>query len=147
MQAEIKRREESLRSKQEALGARKKQFEEQKRVAREYKKAEAERAQARKAVDEERERTEREPASEAVKLTNRIEKLRKDSSVLLGNALKEARLFGQNPHPGEKAAQLRRIQQKVVYHTTADWDDRTLEEVEGAAQPKMKQWLKRVRGY
>ena len=38
-------------------------------------------------------------------------------------------------------------QQRLVYHTTANWEDRTKEEIEGKAPQKMKDWLKRVRGY
>jgi len=39
------------------------------------------------------------------------------------------------------------FQQKLKYHTTADWEDRTAEEINGKAPPKMKDWLMRVRGY
>jgi len=34
-----------------------------------------------------------------------------------------------------------------VYHATADWDDRTREEVAGKVTPKLREWLLRVRGY
>jgi len=40
----------------------------------------------------------------------------------------------------------RDFQQSLAYHTTADWEDRTPEEVAGTAPLKMKQWLLRVRG-
>ncbi len=39
------------------------------------------------------------------------------------------------------------FQRRLKYHTTADWEDRTPEEVNGKAPPKMKDWLMRVRGY
>jgi len=39
------------------------------------------------------------------------------------------------------------FQRRLKYHTAADWEDRTPEEVAGTAPPKMKQWLLRVRGY
>jgi hypothetical protein len=139
--------EEALRSKQAALGARRRQFEARGRSAADYRKAEAERAETRKAVDDERKRIQREPVREAVELAGRIEELRKDSRALLNNALKEARLFGGNPYPGAEAAEVKRIQQEVIYRTTADWEDRTREEVEGRAPPKMKRWLEEVRGY
>jgi len=139
--------EESLRSKQGALGARRRQFEERGRSGADYKTAEAERAGAGKAVDDERKRIRREPVREVRELAARIEKLRKGSKVLLNNALKAARLFGKNPYPGGGAAELKRIQQEVIYHTTADWEHRTPEEVEGRAPPKMKRWLEEVRGY
>jgi hypothetical protein len=42
---------------------------------------------------------------------------------------------------------IKEFQRRLKYHTTADWEDRTPEEVAGKAPPKMKQWLRRVRGY
>ena len=36
---------------------------------------------------------------------------------------------------------------RFVYHTTADWESRTAGEVDGTAPPKLKKWLKDVRGY
>ena len=61
--------------------------------------------------------------------------------------MKSAGVFGANPYPGREAARMKDAQQSMVYHTRADWEDRTHEEVIGTAPPKMKQWLKRVRGY
>ncbi len=46
----------------------------------------------------------------------------------------------------DAAAQKQR-QPDVVYHTTADWEDRTPEEVGDKVPAKMKEWLIRVRGY
>jgi len=42
------------------------------------------------------------------------------------------------PKPGAKS---------LRYHTSADWEDRTREEVEGKVPERMKKWLKDVRGY
>jgi len=39
------------------------------------------------------------------------------------------------------------FQEKLKYHTSADWEDRTPEEVNGKAPPRMVKWLKDVRGY
>jgi hypothetical protein len=45
-----------------------------------------------------------------------------------------------------EAAKIHALQQKFIYHTTADWEGRTLGEVDGTATPKLKKWLKDVRG-
>ena len=39
------------------------------------------------------------------------------------------------------------FQQMLKYHASADWEDRTAEEIKDKAPPKMKKWLKDVRGY
>jgi len=39
------------------------------------------------------------------------------------------------------------FQQRLKYHTSADWEDRTAEEIKDKVPPKMKKWLKDVRGY
>jgi len=39
------------------------------------------------------------------------------------------------------------FQEKLKYHTSADWEDRTPEEVKGKVPPRMKKWLEDVRGY
>ena len=39
------------------------------------------------------------------------------------------------------------FQQRIKYHTSADWEDRTREEIEDKAPPRMKNWLLDVRGY
>ena len=39
------------------------------------------------------------------------------------------------------------FQSKLEYRTRADWDYRLKQEVDGTAPQKMKDWLKRVRGY
>jgi len=104
-------------------------------------------ATARKAVEEERQRAEVETSKEVEAVAARIEKLQKESSALWDNALRSAHLVGPNPYPGRDAAQLKDLQQSLEYHTAADWDDRTREEVSGNVPPKMKEWLLRVRGY
>ena len=48
---------------------------------------------------------------------------------------------------GDAGSDLWDFQRRLKYHTTADWEDRTDKEVLGIAPPKMKKWLKRVRGY
>jgi len=63
------------------------------------------------------------------------------------DALRRARLLGRNPYPGKHAAGIRNFQKRIVYHTSADWDGRTPEEISGKAPPKMIKWLKNVRGY
>jgi len=64
------------------------------------------------------------------------------------NRLLEAAGFsGRNPFARRDVAQMRDFQQSLKYHTTADWDHRTGEEVNGAVPPKMKKWLLRVRGF
>jgi hypothetical protein len=77
----------------------------------------------------------------------RITKLQKESQILRDNALKSAGLIGGNPYPGKNAATIRESQQKVKYHTAADWDYRMAAEIDGAVPPKMKDWLLRFRGY
>jgi hypothetical protein len=96
---------------------------------------------------EKQKRIEQDKSGEGAKLTAQIEKLRKEAEALRVGALKSAHLFGTNPYPGKEAAELKNLQQMVRYHTTADWDYRMREEVDGAAPPKMKEWLIRVRGY
>jgi hypothetical protein len=48
---------------------------------------------------------------------------------------------------GGDTAKKRDSRNNVVYHTTADWDNRLREEVKGEVPETMKKWLKRVRGY
>ena len=61
--------------------------------------------------------------------------------------LREAGLSGRNPFSKADSTQLKRFQKTLSYHSTADWDHRTREEVSGAVPPKMKNWLLRVRGF
>jgi len=145
--AELSRLEKSVRAKHEAVGTRRKRFEERARAANEYKKAEATFVAARKAAVDERKRVEQERSKELAKLDARIEKLEKESRALRDRALRSARLLGRNPYPGRDAARVKSLQEKLVYHTTVDWDERTREEVSGKVTPKMKEWLIRVRGY
>ena len=71
-----------------------------------------------------------------------------------GKALKDEknRLFekagvsARNPFSKSDATQHKNFQKTLGYHSTADWDHRTREEVNGAVPPKMKNWLLRVRG-
>ncbi len=144
---ELSRLEKSVRVKQGVLGAKRKQIEERVRSSAAYKNAEAARVAAKKAVEDERKRGQGEKSKELAQIAARISELQKESKLLWGSTLRNAHLLGRNPYPGRDAAKLMGVQQKVVYHTTADWEDRTREEVDGKAPPKMKKWLVRVRGY
>jgi len=58
------------------------------------------------------------------------------------------RAIGGNPYSGlANGARARRSQQNLVYHTKVDWDGRLREEIAGKVTPRMKEWLKKVRGY
>ena len=60
----------------------------------------------------------------------------------------EMRAIGGNPYGALLGGdRVRVFQENLEYHTTADWDGRTREEMEGKVTPKMKEWLLRVRGY
>jgi len=148
---ELSRLEESVRAKQAAMHKARKQIEDRLRLkaADDFKKAEAARAAVRKAIADERKRLEenRKNSKAFAEITARIEKLQKESSALHHNALRRDGLLGRNPYPGMDAARIRGLQEKLKYHTTADWDDRTREEVSGTAPEKMKKWLKDLRGY
>jgi len=144
---ELSRLEESAGAKQKALQIKRTQFDEQHRARNDYKKADAARVSARKAIDDERKRLAEAKSKESAEITACIEKLQKESKALWDSTLKKANLFGQNPYPGWNAARTKGFQQRIVYRTSADWDDRTPEELSGKAPPKMKNWLKTVRGY
>ncbi len=79
-----------------------------------------------------------------------IRKLQAKAKDAWEAALREAGLFGRNPYPGKDHAALSRAQQEVVYHTSADWDDKVLDDHgvrEDKSTPKMREWLTDVRGY
>jgi hypothetical protein len=145
----IKELEAGIRKADQARHAmeRKKGFGEKDRAGEPYKKAQAACAAARKALDEERKRLREEKADEAAKLDKRIASLHKDAHALWEKAMRSAGVYGGNPYPGKRAADMAALQKSMVYHTSASWEDRTREEVENRAPEKMKKWLKRVRGY
>jgi hypothetical protein len=58
----------------------------------------------------------------------------------------KAGVSARNPFSKSDATQLKNFQKTFGYHSTADWDHRTRDEVSGAVPPKMKNWLLRVRG-
>ncbi|MHC4202907.1 MAG: hypothetical protein ACYSU0_23205 [Planctomycetota bacterium] len=61
---------------------------------------------------------------------------------------KNRRAMGSNPYVAlARGDRIQKDQQNLVYHTTADWDGRTREEIEGKVTPEMKEWLARVRGH
>jgi hypothetical protein len=58
------------------------------------------------------------------------------------------RAIGGNPFSSlVEADNIRAFQENRKYHTTADWDGSTREEVAGKVTPEMKEWLLRVRGF
>jgi hypothetical protein len=59
----------------------------------------------------------------------------------------KAGVSGRNPFSKSDATQHKNFQKTLEYHSTADWDHRTREEVSGAVPPKMENWLLRVRGF
>jgi hypothetical protein len=117
-----------------------------------YKNAEQERQVARKAFDDASQAC-RNPVREdyrnkdVARLDARIAKMRQEANRLRDAAFKAAQILGDNPYPGAEAAELWDHQQNLTYHTTADWDTRTREEIEDRVTPTFKNWLLRVRGY
>ena len=61
--------------------------------------------------------------------------------------LREAGFSARNPFSKRDATQHKNFQKTLGYHSTADWNHRTREEVSGTVPPKMKNWLLRVRGF
>ena len=137
----------SRSEKQAALGATRRQIEQRIRSSAAYKKAEEAQSAARKAMDDARKRIVEAKSGEVAKLDARSAKLHKEAQLIRNNALKSAGLLGRNPYPGRDVARLRDFQQSLKYHTRADWDYRTREEIDDKVPPKMKKWLQRVRGY
>jgi len=133
--------------KQSHLAAKRRQIEERIRSSAAYKNAEARRVAARKAIEDHKKRTIDGKRTEIEKLDARIQELNKEAQVLRENTLKEAGLSGRNPYPGRTEAKLLEAQLNLVYHGAADWENRTPEEVDGTAPPKLKKWFKEVRGY
>jgi len=86
-------------------------------------------------------------SKETAPLDARIAELQKEADRLRNAAFKAAGVLGDNPYPGAEAAELWDHQQNLTHHTTADWDTRTREEIEGRVTPTFKKWLLRVRGY
>ena len=132
---------------QSALAAKRRHIEERIRSSAAYKNAEAQRLAARQAIDDHKKRAVEAKSAEVAKLNARIAALHKEAQILRENALKKARLSGSNPYPGRAEAKRQEAQLNLIYHDTADWENRTPEEVNGTAPPKLKKWLKEVRGY
>ena len=133
--------------KQAALAAKRRQIEESIRSSADYKNAVAESAAARKAIEDHRKRTIEGRQGEIKKLDGRIQQLYKQANSIRETALREAGLTGGNPYPGRSQARMQQAQLDMTYHETADWENRTPEEFNGTAPPKLKKWLKEVRGY
>jgi hypothetical protein len=144
---EIFRLEKTVRMKQNALDIKRAEYVEsaKTRAKDDYKKAGDAFAAARQAVEDEKQRSEQ--TKEILALVARIGVLQKEQVELRDVALSNAKLSGKNPHPGSKSRSLWKFQQNLKYHTTADWDHRTREEVQGTVTPTLKQWLLRVRGH
>jgi len=141
-----------IAAKQKILGSIRSDAEKRIRAKDIYKNAEQRRHDARRAFDQAGHNC-RHPADDApkteemAKLDVRIAKLQDEADRLRTAALKAAHVLGDNPHPGAEEAELWDHQQNLKHHTTADWDTRTREEVEGRVTPTFKEWLPRVRGY
>jgi len=148
---QLSKLQESVGTKQAARHKARREIEDRlrKKAADDIKKADTARTTAREAINDERKRIEarRKSSKEYAEITARIEKLHKESNTLREDALRRASLLGPNPYPGADAARLKGFQQKLKYHTSANWDDRVLEEVNDRVPPKLKKWLKDVRGY
>ena len=149
---ELARLEKAAREKQAAVNEKRSEFEKQyrARTADDYKKAEANRVAARKAIDDERKRLAEATKAQAAEIDARIARLQTEAAALWKAGLKKAGLAGRNPYPGSGAAQQQDTRRQLKWHTTADWDHRIRgdgNQDEGRAPPKMRQWLKRVRGY
>ena len=117
-----------------------------------YRNAEQNRRAARKARDDANHACrhadgEDDRNQDVARLDDRVVRLRQEANRLRDAALKAAHVLGDNPYPGAEAAELWDHQQNLTYHTTADWDTRTREEIEGRVIPTFKNWLLRVRGY
>ena len=148
---QLSKLQESVGTKQAARHKARREIEDRlrKEADDDIKRTDAARTAAREAINDERKRIEtgRKSSKEYAEITARIEKLHKESNALREDALGRAGLLGRNPHPGADAARLKGFQQKMKYHTAADWDHRVPEEVNGRVPPKLKKWLKDVRGY
>jgi len=144
---ELPKLDKSIGTKNQALHTKRQQFQKRFRARDDYKKAEAGLTSARQAVEDEKKRLQRAKSNDAAELAARVQKLRNESRTLWDNTLRSAGVFGANPHPGKGAGELKNRLEGLKYHTTADWDKRTREEVSGNVSAKMKKWIKRVRGY
>ena len=96
-----------------------------------------------KALDELKKKTK--SKDEIARIEAKKKQLAKDRHAIWWQNL---RAIGGNPYSSlTGGAGIMRFQQNVKHHTTIDWDTRVPEEASGKAPPKMKKWLKMVRGY
>jgi len=98
-------------------------------------------------IQKEIRKVQRDKAIDATRRNARIRQLQKEAQAVRENALKSAGLSGRNPYLGRSSAWMYEFQKSLKYHTTADWDHRTKQEIEGKVPPEMKKWLRDVRGY
>jgi hypothetical protein len=144
---ELPKLQEVVRSKQEAFSAKRRRYVEAETVRskNDYAKVADTYVVAKKAVEDEKRRFAQ--SKEVVALAARVEILRKEQDSVRDNALKRANFFGRNPYPSSSAARMWNFQTNLKYHTSANWDERTPEEVQDRVTPTQKRWLLRVRGY
>jgi hypothetical protein len=96
-----------------------------------------------KALEDRKKQTE--SKEEIAKIDAQLKKLGEERHQVWWQVL---RAIGGNPFGSlVEGDRIRVFQENLEYHTTADWDDRTREEVAGKVTPEMKEWLLRVRGY
>jgi len=138
---------ELMSARQQVLNDRRMQFQKRFRAGGDYKKAEAAIAAARQAVEDEKKRIKKATSKDAERISAHIQKLHAEARAVWDNTLRSAGLFGRNPHPGKGAGDLKARLESLKYHTTADWENRIPPEVGGKVTPRIKEWLKRVRGY
>jgi len=145
---EVSKLEESVRQTQRSLDTARKLFttERQTRRKDDFANVAKEITAAEKAIEDEKKRIEREKSKELGEIASRIEKLQQQSNDLWRETLSKAGL-SRNPYGGMADVNRMQYQQNLEYHTTADWDERTREEISGKVTPTMKEWLLRVRGY
>ena len=96
-----------------------------------------------KALEDRKKQTE--SKEEIAKIDAQLKKLGEERHQVWWQVL---RAIGGNPFGSlVEGDRIRVFQENLEYHTTADWDGRTREEVAGKVTPEMKEWLLRVRGY
>ena len=144
--------EKTIAAKQADVKNKRADFEKQYRAsrARDYKTADANRAAARKAIDDERKRLVEATKPQAARIDAQIAKLQKQAAAIWNKGLQDAGLAGRNPYPGAEVAKQQEMRRRYEWRATADWSgkimgDQGQSEDEGLV--KMNKWLKRVRGY
>jgi len=116
----------------------------------EYRKVLAELESVDRAIREEKERMLSDNIEELEKIGGRLQEIAEKRKFWRydgqGLALKKAGL-DRNPFRDVKEQSILTLHESPQYRTTADWDYRTRQEINGEVPPTMKEWLERVRGY